>query len=104
MKLGIDFGTTRIVVAAVDRGNYPIVSFEGPEGGSCDWFPPVVGVQDERRVYGWEAYEAQQEPGCTIVRSLKRALEDAGPEPLIEIAGQAIPITELLSAIPRSLH
>ena len=28
MKLGIDFGTTRIVVAAVDRGNYPLIPFE----------------------------------------------------------------------------
>src|SRR5436309_1650591 len=28
MKLGIDFGTTRVVVAAVDRGNYPVLSFE----------------------------------------------------------------------------
>ena len=25
MKLGVDFGTTRIVAAAVDRGNYPVV-------------------------------------------------------------------------------
>ena len=24
MKIGIDFGTTRIVVAAADRGNYPV--------------------------------------------------------------------------------
>src|SRR4051794_26382589 len=28
MRLGIDFGTTHTVVALVDRGNYPIVSFE----------------------------------------------------------------------------
>ena len=27
MRLGIDFGTTRTVVAASDRGNYPVVSF-----------------------------------------------------------------------------
>jgi molecular chaperone DnaK (HSP70) len=32
MRLGIDFGTTRVVVAAVDRGKYPILSFETPEG------------------------------------------------------------------------
>lgn len=104
MKLGIDFGTTRIVAAAVDRGNYPIVSFESPEGGNIDWFPPMVGVQNERRAFGWEAYEAQHEPGWTIVRSLKRVLDDAGPETLIEIAGQAIPITGLLSGMARSLH
>ena len=36
MRLGIDFGTTRIVVAAADRGNYPIVTFDGPDGTSWD--------------------------------------------------------------------
>ena len=30
MRIGFDFGTTRIVVAAVDRGNYPLVNFEAP--------------------------------------------------------------------------
>src|SRR5213075_710394 len=28
MKFGIDFGTTHTVVAMIDRGNYPVVSFE----------------------------------------------------------------------------
>ena len=29
-EIGIDFGTTRIVVAFVDAGNYPVVTFEPP--------------------------------------------------------------------------
>ena len=29
MRLGVDFGTTHTVVAIVDRGNYPVVAFEG---------------------------------------------------------------------------
>ena len=40
MKLGIDFGTTRIVAAAVDRGNYPVITFEDSEGAAREWFPP----------------------------------------------------------------
>ena len=44
MRLGIDFGTTRIAVAAADRGNYPIVTFDGPDETSWDWFPPFVAI------------------------------------------------------------
>src|SRR5438309_1911073 len=56
MRAGIDFGTTRTVVAAVDRGNYPVVSFEAPDGSAHDWFPSLVAVRGEQRVYGWEAW------------------------------------------------
>jgi molecular chaperone DnaK (HSP70) len=96
MRLGIDFGTTRIIVAFVDRGNYPIVSFGAPDGTTRDWFPPLVAVKGDDRVYGWEAWAAQEEPGWTVVRSLKRALEGAGPETLVQIATQAIPMMQLL--------
>jgi molecular chaperone DnaK (HSP70) len=44
MKLGIDFGTTRIVAAAADRGNYPLVGFESPDGQAREWFPPLVAI------------------------------------------------------------
>ena len=57
MRLGIDFGTTRIVVAAADRGNYPLVNFETPDGQARDWFPSVAAISKQRRVYGWEALE-----------------------------------------------
>ena len=39
MRFGIDFGTTHTVVALVDRGNYPIVSFE-----HGDVIPSLVSV------------------------------------------------------------
>jgi molecular chaperone DnaK (HSP70) len=29
MRVGIDFGTTHTVRAIADRGNYPVVSFDG---------------------------------------------------------------------------
>jgi molecular chaperone DnaK (HSP70) len=104
MKLGIDFGTTRIIVAFADRGNYPVVSFDAPDRAARDWFPPLVAVKDERRVYGWEAWAAQEEPGWTVVRSLKRALEGAGPETLVQIATQTVPMLQLLGELCSALR
>jgi molecular chaperone DnaK (HSP70) len=103
MRLGIDFGTTRIVVAAVDRGNYPVVAFETGDGATRDWFPPLVAVNGERRLYGWGAWSTQELPGWTIVRSIKRALEDAGPETSIQLGEQIIPVTQLLSELMMAL-
>lgn len=95
MRLGIDFGTTRVVVAAVDRGNYPILSFETSEG-PMDWFPPMVALRGPERRFGWSAWASQAEPGWTFVRSLKRTLEDAGPQSLLEVDGRCHSLMELL--------
>ena len=84
MKLGIDFGTTRIVVSAADRGNYPLVPFETSDG-VFEWFPPLIAIHGDERRFGWEAYAMQGEPGWTIVRSLKRYLEDAGPHSQLDL-------------------
>ncbi len=104
MRLGIDFGTTRIIVALVDRGNYPVVSFAAPDGSDREWFPPLVAVNDQKRVYGWEAWAAQEEPGWTVVRSLKRALEGAGPETLVQIATQTVPMLHVLRELCSALR
>ncbi len=103
MKLGIDFGTTRIVVAAVDRGNYPIISFDGPDDTTADWVPPLIAVCGKERRYGWDAWPLQQEPGWTTVRSLKRYLEDSGPETLLDIASEQIPLQTMLVEMMASL-
>src|ERR1035441_467078 len=104
MRLGIDFGTTRIIVAFVDRGNYPVVSFDAPDGVAREWFPPLVAVKDQRRGYGWEGWAAPEEPGWTVVRSLKRALEGAGPETLVQIATQTVPMLQLLRELCSALR
>ncbi len=104
MKIGIDFGTTRIVVAAVDRGNYPLVNFETPDGTSRDWFPPLIAVRGEARVYGWDAWHRQGQEGWTIMRSLKRRLKDAGPETRVEIGGQAVEVRQLLREMMAALR
>jgi molecular chaperone DnaK (HSP70) len=104
MRLGIDFGTTRIVVAAVDRGNYPVVSFEDADGISRDWFPPLVAVRGEEMVYGWQAWAAQFEPDWTVVRSIKRLLEDAGPYSNVRIAGSEWLLLDVISGMTRALR
>ena len=46
MRLGIDLGTTRTVVAWSDRGNYPVVSFEDDGGDAAEHFPSLVAARD----------------------------------------------------------
>src|SRR5277367_339872 len=104
MKIGIDFGTTRIVVAASDRGNFPIVNFETPEGEVREWFPPAVAVRGSTRVYGWEAVARQNDSAWSVVRSLKRSLRGAGPHTLIKIGGEHLPVKLLLEETMAALH
>ena len=103
MKLGIDFGTTRIIVATVDRGNYPLVSFETNDG-TFDWFPPLVALRKGERRYGWDAWALQTEPGWTIIRSLKRCLEHAGPETLLAVGEGTAPLSELMLGLTTALR
>jgi hypothetical protein len=46
MLLGIDDDTTRTVVAAVDRGNYPVVSFQTAAGDTQGWYPSLRVFQN----------------------------------------------------------
>jgi molecular chaperone DnaK (HSP70) len=108
MKLGIDFGTTRIVAATADRGNYPLVGFESPDGQSREWFPPLVAIRGHERRFGWSAWALQGDRSWTVLRSLKRLLRRAGPTTELDLAGRAVPVielaTELLSAFREQLR
>ncbi len=103
MRLGIDFGTTRVVVALVDRGNFPLVSFEAPDGQTHEWFPPVAAVNGAARVYGWDAIAVQEDESWTILRSLKRHLRSANPHTVVPVAGQRIPLRQLMAEMMMSL-
>jgi molecular chaperone DnaK (HSP70) len=103
MKLGVDFGTNRTVVAAADRGNYPLVSFEAPEGTTADWYPSLIAVRGPERRYGWDAWNAQGDESWTVIRSIKRLLEDAGPQTLLDLSDQQVKLTELLTGYTSAL-
>ncbi|MDB4941939.1 MAG: Hsp70 heat shock protein [Labilithrix sp.] len=85
MKLGIDFGTTRTVVACVDRGNYPVLTFTDASGDAQDWFPSVVAERRGELRFGFEALATAGDPSFTAVRSFKRLLADASAGPSTEI-------------------
>lgn len=91
------------MVALVDRGNFPLVSFEAPDGQTHDWFPPVAAVNGERRVYGWDAIAAQEDESWSVLRSLKRYLRSANPHTLVPVGGQHIPLRQLMAEMMLAL-
>ncbi|MEB4208929.1 Hsp70 family protein [Mycobacterium sp. 94-17] len=93
MRVGIDFGTTHTVVAAVDRGNYPVVSFEG-----MDAWPSLIAANASGELrFGAHAGAVRHEPGWSVLRSFKRLLNDAGPQTEITLAGRDYRIADLLA-------
>src|SRR5262249_43614525 len=98
MLLGIDYGTTRTVVAAVDRGNYPVVSFQTAEGDTQDWYPSLITARGDARLYGLDAACHQDAPDWALLRSFKRQLATLGPAAQLPLGPGAVPALELLSA------
>jgi molecular chaperone DnaK (HSP70) len=80
MRLGIDFGTTRTVVAAAIDGRYPVAAFESGTG-YCDYIPGIAARRGEELTLGWDAELGADLGGA--LRSIKRAVSRVSPdEPL----------------------
>jgi molecular chaperone DnaK (HSP70) len=94
MRLGIDFGTTRTVVARADRGNYPVVTFRDADGDGHEHLPSVVALVDGSLTYGFEALAAAAD-GAPHVRSFKRVLGEPGTTHRTRIAVGDVEITVL---------
>ncbi|MEN8174774.1 MAG: Hsp70 family protein [Pseudomonadota bacterium] len=80
MRLGIDFGTTRTVIAAADRGNYPLVTFETEDGEGSEWYPGLLAFRGDELRTGFAALQVADDRHWRIFRSIKRCLATAGPE------------------------
>ena len=69
-----------------------------------DWFPSLVAVRAGQRLYGWQAWACQQYPNWTIVRSLKRVLQDAGPATILQLGDEAVPLMQVLREMAAALR
>ena len=102
--MGIDFGTTHTVAAVVDRGNYPVVSF--------DWvaaWPSIIAANHAGELrFGLDAATVRHAPDWSVLRSFKRLLNDAGPMTTVDLAGRRYLLAELfagfLAQLKSDLH
>ncbi|HQR27716.1 MAG TPA: Hsp70 family protein [Nocardioides sp.] len=106
MRLGVDFGTTRTIVAAVDRGNYPIVAFHDPDGDTHDHVPSVAALDRGRLVFGHRALAAARDHGAPLARSFKRVL--GSPEvhagTTVRLGETEVPVVEVLTGYLAALR
>src|SRR5262249_61720482 len=90
MLLGIDYGTTRTVVAAVDRGNYPVVSFQTADGDTQDWYPSLITARGDTRLYALDAARHQDAPDWVLLRSFKPQLTTLAPAAQLPLGTGAV--------------
>ncbi len=55
-------------------------------------------------MYGWQAWACQQYPNWTIIRSLKRVLQDAGPNTVLQLGESAVPVSQVLQEMASALR
>jgi molecular chaperone DnaK (HSP70) len=106
MRLGIDFGTTRTVVAVSDRGNYPVVTFQDESNNPVDWYPSVAAERRGELRFGFDALEVASDPEWAVLRSFKRLLNGprSAPDFEVQIGTTTLPGSELIARFLRSLR
>jgi molecular chaperone DnaK (HSP70) len=96
VDLGIDFGTTRTVIACADRGNHPVVSFQDAAGDTVGFIPSIVAEHGGRLHYGLDA--AGLDGSAYVVRSFKRLLSGtARPGELVRVGAVQVTLPDLVA-------
>jgi len=98
VDLGIDFGTTRTVVACADRGNHPVVGFADTAGDSVQWIPTVAAERAGSLKFGLDAMAVASDPSWALLRSFKRLLSDprARPEQPVAVGSSEVELGRLV--------
>ncbi len=84
-------------MAWADRGNYPIVSFEGDTGDPVEWFPSLVAEREGELRFGFDALAVASDPTFTQARSFKRLLADAKASGSVSLGSSSIKVGELVT-------
>jgi molecular chaperone DnaK (HSP70) len=92
------------VVAAVDRGNYPVVSFHPEDGDTLEWYPSLAAARGGEIVFGFDAAQKQGADGWGVLRSFKRRLGTIGPDDRVEIGDHMPTALELLTGFLSALR
>lgn len=79
MRLGIDFGTTRTVVASSVDGRYPIAVFETPRGFT-EFVPGLAVRGNHDLTLGWDAVSELGPKSLAVIRSIKREASSRLPD------------------------
>lgn len=97
MRFGIDFGTTRTVVALADRGNYPVVDFVDHEGNAASAIPSVVAARGGELRFGFDAVAVAEDRSFARLASFKRLFANPGKLRDITIGDTVVSLAELLT-------
>lgn len=103
MRLGIDLGTTRTLVALADRGNYPLIGFATGSGDISDHYPTSAADLGGQLVFGHEAEAAALE-GAPVLRSWKRLLTEKRPADVIRVGHVELTLFDLATRFLRALR
>ena len=103
MRFGIDFGTTRTVVTAVQDGRHPIVAFDD-HGEFRSYVPGIAAMRGGELLLGWRAAHALAAGEAEhAIRSIKRVAQSLMPDDAVP-GLPGITALDLVTAFLRELR